>query len=236
MTVQPAAGASVGPGQASPALPLESTTDRGQQPGGAPTSAEPALPTQPTQSEPAPAAQTPDTAPAPKPVAEPTMPQDSQPSGPAPTSAELLAALEQFGLVVEFKSGDGEKIPKQLAPLLDEFKVVLRGTLEQMVAVRTVNLKLVDDTSQTVMEVMITPRQEQAAIVLHASAQLKSQTAQGWVELWSKPESELVKFMVVGKMSSTQLKQFKYAWGEKIRDYFQEFRTERMKQHKGQGV
>ena len=231
VAVQPTAGASVGPDQASPALPVESATDQGQPKSDAPAGVEPAMPAAP---EPAPVSPQPDPDTAAKPAAEPAMPEGSQPPGPAPAAAELFAALKEFGLAVEFTSAGGEKTPKQLSPVLEEFKSEIRVTLEKMVAVRTVNLKLVDDTSQAVMEVLVTPRLEQAAVVLNASAQLKSQTAQGWVVLWSKSDTELARFMAAGKLSSSQLKQFKFAWGEKIREYFQEFRTERMKQLKGE--
>ncbi|MCU0979616.1 MAG: hypothetical protein MUF25_10680, partial [Pirellulaceae bacterium] len=158
----------------------------------------------------------------PKPAPKSEGPAEAPAPAPQRSKEELLAALTQFGLSVEFKFAGGEKPPKQFGPILEEFRLTLRSTLEQMVSVKTVNLQVVDDTSQAVMEVVITPRAEQAW-VFYASAKLKCQTDQGWTELWSKPESELVRFM-----PQAQAMQLKRVWTEKIRDYFQDFRTQRM--------
>jgi len=231
MAASPAAIPGLGPGPASPNAPSESPPDMGQQAmGGAAAKVEPALPVEPAGPHPAPAAQTPETVPPVPSAPEPGTPPEPSPAVPEPSPTELFAALKQFGVTVEFKASGNEKLPK---PLLDEFKLVLRSTLEQMVAVRTVGLQVVDDTSQAVMEVTVTPRLDQTAMVLVASAHLKCPTAQGWVQLWEKPEAELAKFSVTGKLSPAQLKQFKYAWGEKMRDYFQDFRAARMNVVKG---
>jgi hypothetical protein len=96
-----------------------------------------------------------------------------------------------------------------------------------MVSVATVRLHIVDDTSQAVMEVVVTPRVDQS-LVFDASAKLKCQTGQDWIELWSKPEAELLRFMPQEKMSPAQSTQLKRIWSEKVREYFQDFRTQRM--------
>lgn len=151
---------------------------------------------------------------------------------PQQSPEEVFAALTQFGLAVEFKFPGGEKkAPKQLVPITDEFRLMLRNTLEQMVSVKTVGLKVVDDMSQAVMEVVITPRADRDALVFDASAKLKCQTGQDWIEVWSKPEAELVRFM-----PQAQTMQIKRAWTEKIREYFQEFRSQRMKLIKEEGA
>jgi hypothetical protein len=80
------------------------------------------------------------------------------------------------------------------------------------------------------MEVVITPRVDQG-LVFDASAKLKSKTGQEWIELWSKPQAELVRFMPQGQPA-----QIKRVWTEKIREYFQDFRTQRMKLVKGEGA
>jgi hypothetical protein len=159
----------------------------------------------------------------PKPAPKSKGPAEAPAPAPQRSKEELLAALTQFGLAVEFKFPGGDaKPPKQLVPIADEFRLTLRNTLEQMVSVKTVGLQVVDDTSQAVMEVVITARVEQT-LVFDASAKLKYQTGQDWIELWSKPESELVRFM-----PQAQAMQLKRVWTEKIRDYFQDFRTQRM--------
>jgi serine/threonine-protein kinase len=206
---------SIGPQELGPSKPTESPAEIGQQAGDAPKiepeTTEPVGPVRPpakSKPKPAPKSKGPAEAPAP---------------APQRSKEELLAALTQFGLAVEFKFPGGDaKPPKQLVPIADEFRLTLRNTLEQMVSVKTVGLQVVDDTSQAVMEVVITARVEQT-LVFDASAKLKYQTGQDWIELWSKPESELVRFM-----PQAQAMQLKRVWTEKIRDYFQDFRTQRM--------
>jgi serine/threonine-protein kinase len=158
-----------------------------------------------------------------KPAPKAEEPAEASSPGPLRSKEELLAALTQFGVAVEFKFPGGDAKPhKQLVQIADELRLTLRNTLEQMVSVKTVGLRVVDDTSQAVMEVVITARLEQT-LVFDASAKLKYQNGQDWIELWSKPESELVRFM-----PQAQSMQLRRLWTEKIRDYFQDFRTQRM--------
>jgi hypothetical protein len=116
-----------------------------------------------------------------------------------------------------------------MEPIMGEFRVTLHNTLEQMVAVKTVGLHVVDDKSQAVMEVVIKPRVDQG-LVFDASANLKCKAGNEWIEVWSKPEAELVRFMPQGQPA-----QIKRVWGEKIREYFQDFRAQRMRLVKGEG-
>lgn len=194
-----------------------------------PETTAPAEPVRPAVAAPEPSP--PDAIPA-KPAPEPEKTPKTPAAMPQQSPEEVFAALTQFGLAVEFKFPGGEKkAPKQLVPITDEFRLMLRNTLEQMVSVKTVGLKVVDDMSQAVMEVVITPRADRDALVFDASAKLKCQTGQDWIEVWSKPEAELVRFM-----PQAQTMQIKRAWTEKIREYFQEFRSQRMKLIKEEGA
>ena len=201
--------ASAGPQQPGPSKPTESPAEIGKQasdgPKTEPKTTVPAEPVRPAVAAPKPSP--PDTIPAkpePAPKPEKTPRERRQPQTPQRSKEELFAELKQFGLAVEFKFVGGDaKPPKQLVPIMDEFRLTLRNTLEQMVSVKTVGLQVVDDTSQAVMEVVITPRVDQA-LVFDASAKLKCQTGQEWIELWSKPEAELVRFMPQGQ--PTQIK------------------------------
>ncbi len=184
----------------------------------------------------APKARSADTIPAkPEPAAKPVKPATPAPT-PQRSREELFAELKHFGVAVEFKFvGDPKKVPKQLVGYQDEFKTVLRSTLEQMVSMGNVGLKVVDDTNDAVMEVVITPRAEQQALVFDASAMLKCKTGQEWSELWSKSEAEMARFVPQPKMSPAQAMQVRRVWGDKIREYFSDFRAQRVKLVKGEG-
>ena len=176
-----------------------------------------------TQPEPAPPKKTPAKA---KPADEPPNPPELSVS--QPTKDELLAALTQFAVIVDFRFPGGEqKAPKALLGYMEEFRQVIRSTLEQMVAVKAVDLRIVDDSSEAVMEITVTPDVSNE-VVFYVSARLKSQSGEEWVELWSKPQSELAKVRAQAKMSPSLVMQIKRTWSNDIREYFQDFRTQRI--------
>ena len=118
---------------------------------------------------------------------------------------------------------------------MDEFRSALRNTLEQMVSVKTVGLHVGDDTSQAVMEVVITPRVDQG-LVFDASAKLKCQDGSRLDRAVVEAGSGTGSVHAPAKMSPTQATQIKRVWGEKIREYFQDFRNQRMKLVKAEGA
>jgi serine/threonine protein kinase len=168
-----------------------------------------------------------------------TQPEVETPEPPVALSRaakdELLGAVTEFAVEIEFQLASSDaKPPKQLVPILEEFRQTIGGTLEQMVAVKAVGLQIVKESDQAVMDVTVRPSVVTPELVFLVSARLRCRAGQEWVEVWDKPEAELVRFRPQA-MSPSQVSQLRRIWGDSVREFFQDFRTKRITSHKSFG-
>lgn len=182
--------------------------------------------------------------PDPRPTAKTTTqpPRKVEPVQPKPSPAasqrskdELLAELTEMAVKIEFiLPGGEEKTPKQVGPFAEEFRFLIRGTIEQMVSVKAVGIQVVNESDRGVMEIGVAPMVVAPDLIFSLSARAKCRSGESWVEVWSKPETEVVRFRPQVKMSATQINQIKRLWTDSIRDFFQDFRARRINAARGE--
>jgi len=182
-----------------------------------------AVPSEPAKTEPSapakpePAAQSPQSVELPggaEPVAEP-----APPAAPQKPPLELFAGLTECVVEVNF-GGDPKNVPKNLAVILKFLAQAIPPKLQA--SERNIDLRVVEQSNQAVMEVVMTPSADPPHLVLNLKAELKCRTPDGGsVVVWSadsqnNPKPEVFRFIPAQFNPSSTPK----IWEEKVIDFF----------------
>lgn len=186
-----------------------------------------AVPSEPAKMEPSAPAKPEPAAPSPQsgeppggavPVVEPA-PTPAPPAAPQKPPLELFAGLTECVVEVKF-GGDPKNVPKNLAAGLEFLAQGIRTKLQA--SERNIDLRVVEQSNQAVMEVVMTPSADPPHLVLNLKAELKCRTPDGGsVVVWSadsqnNPKPEVFRFIPTQFNPSLTPK----LWEEKVIEFF----------------